>query len=429
MNKFENIKKFALIIFLASVTQVSVAGFTTVYLLGDSLSDQGNLFTSTELLVGEGNGVPASDHYYAGRFSNAENYVDFLSRNLGIEINASIMWGNNFAYGGTRTDYNRVEDDFSKPFPVNILCQNGMIGPSGCDYGMPPFFGFDPGIKPWSLELQVEDFQSRGIMDPDALYIVFSGANDLADLTAIVARFGGDPETFIPPFIEKVVGGISSGIAAFVAVGGKDIIVANAPNLGVVPSVTRFGPQFSALATGLSEQYNQALMAMLAQWEGQTNIILFDTFSLITEVVHAPDDYGFSNVTEACYSGFVGPAGPDDTVCDEPDAYAFWDVEHPTSAFHALMAEFMLATAAEDILNDLMMRVAMLDLHNGFKRSLAAKLDAAMLKLLNNNSNASVRGSLRAFIKSIKAQTGKKIAANDAAILIQRAKRTIALLK
>ena len=413
MKKIKYIKKIVLTLFLASTTQVSVAGFNTVFLLGDSLSDQGNLFSATEQILGEG--IPASDYYYAGRFSNAENYVDYMSENIGIVITPSIMGGNNFAYGGTRTDYNRVEDDATKPPPVNLLGQGGIL----------PEDAF-----PWTLDTQRQAFQSLGIVDPNALYIVFSGANDLADLTAIVAQSFSNPAFTVDPaeFIQKVVDGINNSIAAFVAAGGEDIIVANVPNLGVVPGITQFGPGFSALATGLSMQYNQALAAMLTQWEDQTNIIHFDTFSLLTQVVQEPEEFGFSNATEACYTGFVGPADPDDTVCSDPDSYVFWDSEHPTSAFHALMADFMLTTAAEDLLDDLILRVAMLDVHKGTKRSLTAKLDAAMSNLQKHNNVASVQGSLRAFINSINAQTNKKIAADDATILIERAERIMDLL-
>ena len=59
-------------------------------------------------------------------------------------------------------------------------------------------------------------------------------------------------------------------------------------------------------------------------------------------VVENPGKYGFLNSTQACYSGFVLP-DPSATICADPDQYVFWDVEHPTTRFHEILADEMLA--------------------------------------------------------------------------------------
>ena len=55
--------------------------FKHMFVLGDSLSDQGNLFFATSDLSQALNllAIPGADHYYMGRFSNGENYAGLLA--------------------------------------------------------------------------------------------------------------------------------------------------------------------------------------------------------------------------------------------------------------------------------------------------------------------------------------------------------------
>ncbi len=141
----------------ASVTTLPIR---SIYVLGDSLSDQGNLLTATTALGAPSNqpGVPDELHYFEGRFSNGANYVDVLAEKLGISIVPSLEGGTNFAFGGARTTYNIVEQPFG-PYPQRRF--------------------------PWSLTAETEAFAAqagRRRADPTALFIVFSGSNDLADV-------------------------------------------------------------------------------------------------------------------------------------------------------------------------------------------------------------------------------------------------------
>lgn len=426
---------------IASPIVASGAGFDNIYVIGDSLSDQGNLFYATEFLTGSG--IPADDHYWEGRFADGEIWAGVLADRMDITLEPSIFnfeegtidyecvddgsdCGTNFAHGGARTDYNRVEDDSTKPHPVPYLGQGGVL----------PEDEF-----PWTIDTQVAAFATRGITGPDALYVVFSGANDLSDLISMVAAC----QTVSPLFcqdrglpgkaIPVVLTGINNAIDTFAAAGARDILVPNMPNLGVIPAIIPFGQGFIDLATTLTAQYNQALDAMLelaqAKWEGQVNIIRFDTFSLITEVVTDPEAFGFSNAAEPCYTGFVEPdLDGTETECDAPDSYVFWDIEHPTAAFHAFLADRVMAAIVIDILDDLGQQVSGLDAKKGVKASLNAKLDGAMRALTDENTNndgAAVRKLLK-FIKMVEIRQGKHISDDTAVSLIERAEQVLALL-
>lgn len=294
---------------------VTTLPIKVMYVLGDSLSDQGNLLAATTALGAPSHqpGVPDQLHYFEGRFSNGVNYVDALAEKLGISVMPSLAGGTNFAFGGARTTYNVVEQPFG-PYPQ--------------------------GAFPWSLNAETAAFVAQAgnrQADPTVLFVVFSGSNDLADVLSLRLS----PATTIATTVD----GIRQAILAFKAAGARTILVPNLPDLGKIPLVTQNGPAVAAFATALSEQYNAALDAMLDTIEG-VNIIRFDTFAFITDVVDNPTAYGFTNSTDACYSGFVTP-DPTATECADPDAHVFWDGEHPTSKLYSLLADELYASVLQ----------------------------------------------------------------------------------
>ena len=92
------------VLFLLALTGVSFATpltdrFSSLWVLGDSLSDSGNLFTVS------GGTAPDPDYYDDGRFQNGPNYADLLWQELGFsgELVPSYQGGTNYAVGGARS--------------------------------------------------------------------------------------------------------------------------------------------------------------------------------------------------------------------------------------------------------------------------------------------------------------------------------------
>jgi outer membrane lipase/esterase len=291
---------------LAFPIQTWATPFDAIYVLGDSLSDQGNILTATTALNAFNPAVPVLPdpvHYNAGRFSNGPVYTDYLSQLLGVPLVPSLLGGTNFAFGGARTTYNLGD---------SIL----------------------PGTTiPWSLNAETAAFASRGINDPNGLYILFSGSNDLFDILSPVPGLG-------PSTVPTLLNGVQTAIQAFKLAGAQTILVPNVPNLGLAPAAVG-NPAISAAATNLSQQYDTQLHALLAAITG-VNIIEFDTFSWLTSIVDDPASFGLSNVTSPCYSGFILP-DPTASVCGNPDGFLFWDREHPTTVAQALLANQLFA--------------------------------------------------------------------------------------
>lgn len=381
--------------------------FSDVYVIGDSLSDQGNLFLATQSVTGAG--IPAADHYAMGRFSNGENYAGVLAGKLGVSLTPTLAGGTNFAFGGARTSYNIVEDP---PTPG----------------------GFPSGLFPWTLNLERQAFVSQGIHDPDALYVAYSGSNDMSDLIAM---------SLPPPYgagfaateaiSNQVVAAVRNVITAYIAAGAHDILVPNVPDLGLVPLVFTRDPLpgqppgsklIANTATALAIRYNDALDRMLDEFT-DVNIIRFDVFSLLRDLVSDPGAYGFTNAVAPCYTGYVLPASPTDTVCATPESYVFWDAEHPSAATHALVAARMLQAIKVDLVDDLDQQVSALALAGGIEHALRAKLASAHGALARNaGASTAVPGNvLNAFVNFVEAKRGKALSDADATSLIERAEQ------
>ncbi|MGI9320676.1 MAG: hypothetical protein ACR2O5_04625, partial [Thiogranum sp.] len=77
----------------------------------------------------------------------------------------------------------------------------------------------------------------------------------------------------------------------------------------------------------------QGLSALESSLRG-IDVVLFDVFTLLTEVVADPQAFDLSNGTDAC----ITPGVFFGAICREPWEYVFWDGIHPTAAMHRIVA-------------------------------------------------------------------------------------------
>lgn len=270
-----SIQLCSLVLFILSTALPAAAShFTGLVVLGDSLSDTGAVFAVTH------GAVPASPPYYAGRFSNGPVWPEYLGAALSIPVQ-------NFAYGGAQTDRANLFDGL---------------------------FGIDfPGLTD---EIALVTGPSA-VLDPDAIYVVWAGANDVR---AALSK-GQTPD------IAAMVANILNAVGALYAGGARHVVVANLPDLGLTPEGQASGS--GPIVTLLSEAFNEHLEAALTA--NAPTAIRFDVFQLMHRVIDDPAEYGFTNVTAPCLT----TAG----VCAEPGAYLFWDHVHPTTHGHAVLAD------------------------------------------------------------------------------------------
>ncbi len=277
-----------LIATLFFAVSASAATPTQLYIFGDSLSDTGNV---TIL-----NGIPLPP-YFPGHFSNGNIWVETLASNLGLSAPLpSLAGGTNYAFGGAATG--------APPAIPSPTTSPTLIDQAGMFVGS--------GITPAATDL----------------FIVFGGGNDVR---------AGDTSVS--------VANMSSVITTLAGAGATRFLVPNLPDIGKTPEAIAGGPGVVAGATFLSTTFNTDLAVELASLRASlgVEIIEFDIFSILNNVLANPASFGFTNTNQPCFDGAVGIGGPGN-VCANPDQYIFWDGIHPTTAMHTIIGN--LATAA-----------------------------------------------------------------------------------
>ncbi|MDQ8022981.1 MAG: SGNH/GDSL hydrolase family protein [Moraxellaceae bacterium] len=282
------------------------APFSAHYVFGDSLSDAGNLFLAT------GGALPQPGDYYQGHFSNGTSYAERVSIGLGLPGGAtpSYAGGTNYAVGGARTD-------------------NHILGTPAAD-------------AQFSLQGQINSyFSSHAASDPNALYTVWIGSNDVLQALQMVAAGQG---AAAQARVADAVGDIAVALGQLVGSGARHLLLPNITDLGLTPRVAAMGPMAQVATSQMVMDFNTAIDGVIAGLSASTpglDVIRFDTFHLLREVMANAGDYGFTDFS-ACISGFVGTPSPT-PACSNPDQHIFWDDIHPTSATAQILADRTLA--------------------------------------------------------------------------------------
>lgn len=262
-------------------------GFQQVVSFGDSLSDSGNVSILS--------GSPVIVRFTTNPGTTA---VENIANHFNLPLTPSLAGGTDYAYGGARATI---------PNPV-------------------------PGT---GTQIQQYLAANGGKANPNALYTMWIGANDLLAATANPAT----AQVVVATAATQEVGQIK----ALQAAGAKTIVVFNLPDVGKTPAAMSQGAAASAGITQLSQVYNGILDGGLAS--AQRGIVPIDTYALLNEVIASPGTYGFTNVTvPACTTASSISCTP--ATLRDPNAastYLFADGIHPTTAAHALLGQYALS--------------------------------------------------------------------------------------
>lgn len=334
-----------------AVVALPATSYSGLVIFGDSLSDTGNVLSLTTAFTG----TPyPSFPGAAGRFSNGPVWTEYLASGLGFASSANpsnllfdgttvsaigAPGGQNYAYGGART---------------------GLGGSAGATTGL---LG---QLVAWDNSASILGGGSlTRAADPDALYVVMAGANDLRDIRS--ANFASDDASrqARADAAAGVAQGVVGALGLLANAGARHFLISNLPDLGLTPEAAAL--EFIAGKTGILAAstevtlgFNSALTSLAGSFEAGFNqahavdldIRTIDFYSLLNAVVadatgNAGGVYGITNVTSACITpgGFSGEYFFGDAVGVNCAVAAFSDPLHPSAAAHALLGNAAVQTA------------------------------------------------------------------------------------
>ena len=267
--------------------------YTSLWVLGDSLSDPGNVFDLT------GGERPASPPYFMGRFSNGFVFADRLTQ----EFDAAGLPTGNFAYGGARA----VPND---------------EGP-GAD-----------AIPDLPAQIDQLDAASDGLLGERPLAHVLFGGNDI-----FAAAVSPDPEARAQAAAEAVV----DALPALYDLGFRDFALGNVADVGTTPLYNLFLPEVQPAAEVAVGAFNATLAAELSTLDlPGARTTLVNRFAFYEDLQADPGRIGLTEVILPCLfpSEEAAEAAGQPLFCgeDEADRRFFFDNVHPSAPVHAAYA-------------------------------------------------------------------------------------------
>ena len=282
--------------------------FSQLIIFGDSLSDTGNVYDRTDNKSGGTVHFPSGTYNYSdGRWTNSSDtdpaahlyagvWHEQLARSfLNIPVATySLGGGTNYAFGGATTENGTHE--------ATVVST--------------PLFG-DVTITIDDMGRQMDDYLASHVIDPNALYIVWGGGNDLlnddspSNVTAAAAR-------------------ATALMTRLANAGAKYIMVPNVPPLGVTPTFAE-DPAKQRSQSAAAAQYRDELrvnlsvaLSNLASQGITPTLYPVDAWTNTIRVITYPSRYGFINIRDSSQGN----------SSVNPDQYLFWDGIHPTTAGH-----------------------------------------------------------------------------------------------
>lgn len=339
-----------------AVSLLGVAGFvgnaqaySNLVFFGDSLSDTGNVLSLTTVFSPPPfPSFPGAE----GRFSNGPVWTEYLAAGLGLPnaakpsnlflagppvvspptvIPIGPTGGQNFAFGGART---------------------GLDGTAGPNTGL---FG---QLVAWNGSIFAGSL-TRGA-DPNALYVVFAGANDLRDARSAHPADTPTDDAERAAAAATVAANITTALGLLAEAGARHFLLVNLPDLGKTPEAVALG--VAAASTDVTLEFNTALAADAAGLDAwvlvttgiDLDIRLMDLYGLNERVVsdaltNGGAKYGITNVTTPCiHPGAIsGEYFAPDATTTGCDVANYSDPLHPSAAAHRLIGQLALSTVPE----------------------------------------------------------------------------------
>lgn len=266
-------------------------GYTSFIALGDSLTDNGNLFAAT------GGTLPPSPPYFNGRITNGPTWAEHVAKRFA----AAGLFSANLAFGFANASPNA---DPVPDLPVQLFTAGTLP---------PVLLGSRPLASLW--------------FGANDIFAELDVSHPILESAVAVAEAAADA--------------VEAGALGLAALGIRDILLFNLPDLGRIPRFALFDPTDADKATAATDAFNARLaLAVPGLRASGINVIGIDTQSLFDRLIDDPTRFGLTNATTPC---FIPPA----SLCSAQEArdWAFFDQSHPNKRVHAILGQTVIAAA------------------------------------------------------------------------------------
>jgi thermolabile hemolysin len=259
---------------------------------GDSISDTGNIYNASQWLF------PNDNAWFLGHFSNGLVWTEYLAKQQQLPL---YNWAIGGAAGSTQYVLLSGVLDQVKSYIQYMNYANN----------------YDPAKTLFTLEFGLNDFLNYG-----------------RSASAVTADFKQALETLE-------------------ANGAQHILVLNLPDATIAPQFKYSEPGEAAIVKAKIDTFNAFASQQVATMQSRgINIQLFDTETLLADMVSNPASFGLRNTTDSCLDINRSSSSDylhshslrNDCATYGSDTYVFWDVTHPTTKTHKVIADAVNTT-------------------------------------------------------------------------------------
>ncbi|XP_044480258.1 GDSL esterase/lipase At5g42170-like [Mangifera indica] len=327
---------------------VTVSAF---FAFGDSILDSGN--NNNQLTLLRCNFPPYGRDFMGGkatgRYCNGKNPADILVEKLGLKEvlpayldpniqSKDLLTGVNFASGGAGYDSLTSEKVSAIPLTKQLRMFEEYMGK------VKEFVGEEAARK----------------ITANSVSMVSASSNDIAN-TYFLNSFR--PEFNISGYTDLLAASASDFLDGLYNRGARKIGVFGAPPLGCLPIIRTFkGAEHRSCVTNLNEAaqlFNSKLKVVLHNLKAKypdSRIVLIDDYTIVNDMIQAPETYGFEVSDKGCCGTGTFEVGIfcnqwTLNSCFDASKYVFWDSYHPTEAAYRVVVDHVY----QNIINGLLL--------------------------------------------------------------------------
>ncbi|WP_395710478.1 Ig-like domain-containing protein [Reyranella sp.] len=321
--------------------------FDQIYMVGDSLSDNGGIFQlSSQLLsLATAGGINTQGLHalplspYAGRFSNGPVMAEYTAELLGAELF-------NFSFGGAQA--------------LGTLTFGAVAAPAIPAQALAAIAALPPAQQAQINAVLNKNINLAGQM---ADFVAATSANEPSDHSALVCLMGlndlqalagsanpNNPQAAIAAATQVAAGIVQAYLDAAHTAFDQGIgtaIFVTLPAVSFFPMGKALAPILQTIGDTAVANINQGIQADAAQLRSEGHDVrVVDLAAYTAQISANPSAFGFQNLAQPTLLGVTFDVSPN-PAAPPPDQTAFIDAIHATAKLHDLMGQFVATSLGQ----------------------------------------------------------------------------------